>query len=301
MMSEVGGMFMFDCPARAVDLSSKEWLTDEVKAEFDTWFQFPHEEMPKAPSDEEIFEKLLNSSTRQSGKTSNENCVNGQIINKSTDVVNKTRKRASAEMSSVSSHLMKPQRNHISSLETSGLTRPAKVMRPNVAASSSITASNSANQGVNRATASSSIRAMHAKNSTRAGRTGSAQKLRPVSSCSSTVSTNLKNPSVSLQTKDRSNSAGKVRPSITTSTTSVTKGSMKKGAINDADASLKQLLKAHNAKFVPVPAYEPPKHSVREVRNWEKLTGKLWCELKPEERQAANDEISRMKESKEIN
>jgi hypothetical protein len=158
---------------------------------------------------------------------------------------------------------------------------------------------NSANQGVNRATASSSLRALPINSSSRAG---SAQKLRPCISSSSTISTNSKITTVAGQTKARSTSAGKIRPPVTgAQTTSTAKGSAKKRATTDADTSLEQLLKAHNAKFVPVPAYEPPKHSVREVRKWEKITGKLWCELKPEERQAANDEIAHMKETNEIN
>jgi hypothetical protein len=55
------------------------------------------------------------------------------------------------------------------------------------------------------------------------------------------------------------------------------------------------MLKKHNSKFAPKPAYEPPRHSVRDVRKWEKLSGKTWATLKPEERAAANDEIARMK------
>lgn len=299
-MSEFCGNFIFDCPARAVDLSSKEWLTEQLKVEFFEWFQSPHEELPKAPSDEEIFEKLLNPAAQQSGKTSNENCLNGQATTKISDSICKSRKRTLTESYSVSSHLTKPHRNPISSSGTSGLVRPTKIMRPSVAvSSSSATVTNSANQGVNRATASSSLRALPINSSSRAG---SAQKLRPGISSSSTISTNSKITTGTGQTKARSTSAGKIRPPVTgAQTTSTAKGSAKKRATTDVDTSLEQLLKAHNAKFVPVPAYEPPKHSVREVRKWEKITGKLWCELKPEERQAANDEIAHMKETNEIN
>ena len=58
-----------------------------------------------------------------------------------------------------------------------------------------------------------------------------------------------------------------------------------------------ELLKKHNKNFAPTPTYEPPRHSVRDVRKWEKVSGKLWANLKPEEREAANDEIGRMKDS----
>jgi hypothetical protein len=55
------------------------------------------------------------------------------------------------------------------------------------------------------------------------------------------------------------------------------------------------LLKEHNAKFAPVPVYEPPKHSVRDVRKWEKMSGRLWSDLKPEEREKVNEEIGQLK------
>lgn len=63
----------------------------------------------------------------------------------------------------------------------------------------------------------------------------------------------------------------------------------------DLEKSLEMLLKEHNAKFAPVPVYEPPKHSVRDVRKWEKMSGRLWSDLKPEEREKVNEEIGQMK------
>ena len=56
------------------------------------------------------------------------------------------------------------------------------------------------------------------------------------------------------------------------------------------------MLKKHNQRFAPVPAYEPPRHSVRDVRKWEKISGKLWANLRPEEREAANADIAKLKE-----
>jgi hypothetical protein len=57
------------------------------------------------------------------------------------------------------------------------------------------------------------------------------------------------------------------------------------------------LLRKHNARFAPVPIYEPSRHSVRDVRKWEKLSGKLWSTLRPEEREVANAEISKLKDT----
>ena len=56
-----------------------------------------------------------------------------------------------------------------------------------------------------------------------------------------------------------------------------------------------ELLKKHNQRFAPVPIYEPPRHSVRDVRKWEKESGKSWQTLSPEEREVVNAEIGRMK------
>lgn len=71
--------------------------------------------------------------------------------------------------------------------------------------------------------------------------------------------------------------------------------SSKTNSTTATDKSLEMLLKQHNARFAPTPAYEPPRHSVRDVRRWEKISGKTWNELKPEDREKANEEISKMK------
>lgn len=57
------------------------------------------------------------------------------------------------------------------------------------------------------------------------------------------------------------------------------------------------ILRKHNERFVPVPVYEPQLHSVRDVRNWEKQTGKFWANLNPSEKEKANHEISQMKKN----
>ena len=40
--------------------------------------------------------------------------------------------------------------------------------------------------------------------------------------------------------------------------------------------------------------YEPPKYSARDVRKWEKLSGKSWYNLNCHERQQANSEMEKM-------
>ena len=61
------------------------------------------------------------------------------------------------------------------------------------------------------------------------------------------------------------------------------------------DTAMMELLKKHNKRFAPIPIYEPPRHSVRDVRKWEKSSGKTWLSLKPEEREVVNAEIESMK------
>lgn len=65
----------------------------------------------------------------------------------------------------------------------------------------------------------------------------------------------------------------------------------------ELEKSLEAMLREHNSRFAPTPIYIPPKHSVRDVRKWEKLSGKAWCDLKPEEREKVNEEIEHLKTS----
>lgn len=290
-MTEIVGNFSFDCPTKAYDLSNKDWLTDDVKSDFDKWFEIAHEELPKAPSDEEFFEKLLNPT-----KEGNENSMND-----SNTVSSKVaRKRSIGDISGSALNTTKSLRNPV--VLASNGARPTKLARPNAPA----TSSSSGGLGVTRPTQSSTLRASSVTTAA-AMRSGSAPRSSRLSSGSTSNEGVSKAPAVrqpaqpvQAVNKLRSTSAGKPRPPPSVSSNIGKPAAAKKSAAKEEDNSLELLLKAHNAKFVPVPAYEPPKYSVRDVRKWEKLTGKLWCELKPEERQAANDEIGRLKENNEL-
>jgi len=61
--------------------------------------------------------------------------------------------------------------------------------------------------------------------------------------------------------------------------------------------SVSEILKNHNKKFSKA-VYEPPKHSVRVVRAWERSSGKKFYDLTPSEREDANEEMRRMQEEK---
>lgn len=63
----------------------------------------------------------------------------------------------------------------------------------------------------------------------------------------------------------------------------------------DENKCMLEILKKHNEKFAVAPLYEPSRHSVRDVRKWEKQTGKIWANLSPEEREIVNRDISKQK------
>ena len=84
---------------------------------------------------------------------------------------------------------------------------------------------------------------------------------------------------------------GNIKNPVTTDSKTVNK----KTVIDD-ETSMVELLKKHNQRFAPIPIYEPSRHSVRDVRKWEKSSGKTWSSLRPEEREVANAEIGRAKE-----
>lgn len=69
----------------------------------------------------------------------------------------------------------------------------------------------------------------------------------------------------------------------------------KGGKENNGNEDMLDLLKKHNKKFQATTLYEPSRHSVRDVRKWERLTGKTWSSLKPDEREEANEHILKMK------
>ena len=66
---------------------------------------------------------------------------------------------------------------------------------------------------------------------------------------------------------------------------------IKKVAVSSSN-DLPTILKMHNAKHKQKSIYEPPRHSVRDVRRWERKHMKVWSDLTHEEREIANAEIS---------
>ena len=119
-----------------------------------------------------------------------------------------------------------------------------------------------------------------------------------ISSNSSSVSSNSLAPRSSIRTvaPPSPRVAAKSSSSASGSSRQNQKDSKSSAAI-DTDESMMELLKKHNKKFAPVPIYEPSRHSVRDVRKWEKSSGKTWATLGPEDRETANAEIKSKKDA----
>uniref|UniRef100_A0AAV1T0R6 Uncharacterized protein n=1 Tax=Peronospora matthiolae TaxID=2874970 RepID=A0AAV1T0R6_9STRA len=62
---------------------------------------------------------------------------------------------------------------------------------------------------------------------------------------------------------------------------------------------LQELLKRHNKKFKASHTYEPPRHSVRDVKQWEREMGKSYYALSAQERVEANKEIAVWKQQQD--
>eukprot|EP01041_Mallomonas_annulata_P012586 gene12586-26503_t len=91
-----------------------------------------------------------------------------------------------------------------------------------------------------------------------------------------------------------------LQPRVQSKSTEITEtiNSNKKTVTNNAqkiDKDMMEILKKHNQKFVKTTDYEPSRHAARDVRTWEKETGKDWASLKSREREVANIEISKLK------
>ncbi|EGZ15821.1 hypothetical protein PHYSODRAFT_509099 [Phytophthora sojae] len=63
--------------------------------------------------------------------------------------------------------------------------------------------------------------------------------------------------------------------------------------------NLQELLARHNKKFKATHTYEPPQHSVRVVKQWERETKQSYYALSAEERVQANREIAAWKKRRE--
>ncbi len=79
-------------------------------------------------------------------------------------------------------------------------------------------------------------------------------------------------PASSSSSSSASASSSSRAKSATTAAAAASAQQKRKEA-DDESALLASMLKKHNERFAPVPAYEPPRHSVREVRQWEKISG----------------------------
>jgi hypothetical protein len=114
----------------------------------------------------------------------------------------------------------------------------------------------------------------------------------------------ISKPTVSKKTKPEARlpaaapvKAGAVQKPKPSRTHTCSVAATQKDQCNDQQEML-DMLKKHNEKFAPVSLYEPPRHSVRDIRKWERHSGQVWSSLKPDERGVVNEQISDMKKNK---
>lgn len=65
----------------------------------------------------------------------------------------------------------------------------------------------------------------------------------------------------------------------------------------EENSAMMALLQQHNKKFRAPVLYEPSRHSVRDVRRWERSSGLTWSSLPPEQREQANSDILALKQA----
>ncbi|TDH68492.1 hypothetical protein CCR75_004169 [Bremia lactucae] len=73
----------------------------------------------------------------------------------------------------------------------------------------------------------------------------------------------------------------------------------KQASSESCEKTLHELLKQHNRRFKTKHTYEPPQHSVRIVKQWERATKKSFYALSADERVLANKEIAVWKNQRE--
>jgi hypothetical protein len=78
---------------------------------------------------------------------------------------------------------------------------------------------------------------------------------------------------------------GAKKPSV------VAKNNGKVSASSTMAADTADLLKLHNQKMHKAntkSTYEPPRHSVRDIRQWERESQKVWADLNPQEKEVVS-------------
>lgn len=260
--------FAFDCPSNYYELSSLSIRSKLCEAEIENWFSIAHE-APSEPNN--IFDEL-----QKRDDLEKENCPN-----ELRPISNKRKRSLSSKVESPTDSR---KENH---LQTTKARNIVPVTQSSCALKSSKLPKFKSDNHCN--ISKTDVKSLSHKPSTISLSAESQQPKTAIPTRNVVKSSHIiRKP---LENKSSSSSTGKSNQSLIKD---------KKKAVSIPEKSLEELLREHNSRFVPPPVYIPPKYSVRDVRKWEKLTGKSWSELKPEEREKANDEIGQLKATNAI-
>lgn len=91
--------------------------------------------------------------------------------------------------------------------------------------------------------------------------------------------------------------AARVKLPASKSNINKTKSCVVSSKTASCEEDIMDMLKTHNKTCGSAALYEPAKHSVRDVRKWEKKSGLVWAKLNPQERARVNQEIDEMKQA----
>ncbi len=209
--------------------------------------------------------------------------------------VTRSKKRAAAQ---------KPTgRSPANDCRSSEINQPSSTgTRPRRPASASSTRSAASQNGAANGRAPSALASTRpVKARATAASTGGVKRTRDVPSSSSAASRS--GSALKRRAKPAAASGAALRRSDnkpntgTTSKRHATPAAGKKiaASTHSAEDALAAKLAAHNSKFSKTTSYEPRAHGVRDVRRWERASGKTYSKLPYAERAEANAEIAEMK------
>ena len=274
--------FEFDCPRNFIDLQSK-CHQNSISVENEIWFQMYHPE-----HDEEIEQKTTN----QVSSKNDANSHKALRSKRSTDVVKKSAATSKYELEN---EIRKFNKKRVNSEQqpSQHIPRNTKSMKADNKENTGVAVTGVSaeeeleriNNGVNETLTNAPIRSFHIP------QVGSASDASLISS-QALMQAKLKDFKLSKGVKQKGSVSCK-------STNSTDTHSIKKPKSDQrSEEELLSLLKKHNDQFSKSTTYEPPRHSVRDVRAWEKVTGKVWATLSMEDRELANAEIMALKHKK---
>lgn len=263
--------FDFDCPNKYVDISVDRTTTQYTETNDENWFFVEHPlHEPQLNIETEEVETSIKKrpSLLKSG---------GNVMR----IAQPSRKSESIEITS-----QRAKANTNPPLKTS--VAPVTFTKPAVGNKRPLSHSQDSSTS-EMSTKSGTAAARDMKSSNCATKTTATTTKAPAGGMSSRLEEYRQKKSASQMTSRPSSAAQSSTAKSASSTAAA-----KKSATKD-DQDMLDILKKHNEKFAVAPLYEPSRHSVRDVRKWEKANGKVWSSLTPEEREVANKDITAMK------